>query len=220
MRRVPEPELMLDRVQAQAYADADFSEPHSRFVELIHDRLGAQVERGHALDLGCGPADVTIRFARRFSHVRVHGIDASEAMLQLGRQAIASAGLSERVELFGGRLPEALLPRETYDGIFSNSLLHHVVHPSVLWDVVHRAATPGAWVFVMDLMRPTDQAEARRFVELYAAAEPEVLRRDFYRSLRAAYRPDEVREQLRSADLDSLEIEVVSDRHLIVWGRV
>ena len=211
---------MSDPVQAEAYADADFSEPHDRFVELLYQRVGDRADRGYALDLGCGPADVTIRFARRFPHVLVHGIDASEPMLELGRQAIAWAGLRDRIALYGGRLPEALLPREHYDGIFSNSLLHHVVHPSALWDVIRRAAKPQAWVFVMDLVRPADEGEARRFVELYAAGEPEVLRRDFYRSLCAAYRSDEVREQLRSAGLDALAIEVVSDRHLIVWGRV
>jgi SAM-dependent methyltransferase len=220
VRRVPEPELMSDPAQAEAYAEADFSEPHSRFVALLDERIGAQADRGYALDLGCGPADVTIRFARRFAHVHVDGIDASEPMLDLGRQAIAWAGLSDRVALYAGRLPEALLPRERYDGIFSNSLLHHVVHPSVLWDVVRRAAKPGAWVFVMDLTRPADKTEARRFVDLYAAGEPEILRRDFFRSLCAAYRPDEVREQLLGAELETLEVEVVSDRHLVVWGRV
>jgi hypothetical protein len=79
---------------------------------------------------------------------------------------------------------------------------------------------PGAWLFVMDLVRPPSQAQARRLVDLHAAGEAEVLRRDFYNSLLAAYRPEEVSAQLAAADLSSLETEVVSDRHLIVWGRL
>jgi len=36
--------------------------------------------------------------------------------------------------------------------------------------------------------------------------------------LLAAYRPDEVRQQLARAGLEDLTVEVVSDRHMIVWG--
>jgi hypothetical protein len=90
----------------------------------------------------------------------------------------------------------------------------------VLWDTVRRATATGGWVFVMDLMRPRDQTQAKRFVDLYAAGEPEILRRDFFNSLLAAYRLDEVRTQLRTAGLDHFQSEAASDRHLIVWGRV
>jgi hypothetical protein len=51
-------------------------------------------------------------------------------------------------------------------------------------------------------------------------AEAELMRRDFANSLRAAYRPDEIRNQLVAAGLGSLTLDVVSDRHLIVWGRL
>ena len=47
-----------------------------------------------------------------------------------------------------------------------------------------------------------------------------MLKRDFHQSLLAAYTPDEVRAQLATAGLDQLKVEAVSDRHLIVWGRI
>ena len=50
----------------------------------------------------------------------------------------------------------------------------------------------------------------------YSRDEPEVLRRDFYNSLLAAYRPEEVREQLDRAGLKRLRVEAVSDRHWLV----
>ena len=70
-----------------------------------------------------------------------------------------------------------------------------------------------------------DDAQARayaaaRLVEVYCAGEPEVLRRDFFNSLLAAYREDDVRHQLRAAELGHLTVAAASDRHLIVWGRV
>jgi ubiquinone/menaquinone biosynthesis C-methylase UbiE len=220
VRRVPEPELMADPLQARAYAEGDFAAPHQRFVEMLQAKIGAEANGGLVLDLGCGPADVTIRFARACPDACIHGIDGSEAMLALGREAVERAGLAVRVTLFDGRLPDALLPHDAYDGVLSNALLHHLEHPSVLWQTIRRAGAAGAWVFIMDLLRPRDAAHATQLVDLYASGEPEVLRRDFYNSLLAAYRPSEVRAQLRSAGLDHLESEIVSDRHFIVWGRL
>ena len=62
---------------------------------------------------------------------------------------------------------------------------------------------------MMDLLRP---------VSPEAADAPPILRRDFRHSPLAAYRPAEVRTQLRAAGLGRVEVEAVSDRHLLVWG--
>ena len=61
---------------------------------------------------------------------------------------------------------------------------------------------------------------ARRLVDQYAADAPAILREDFYNSLLAAYTPAEVSGQLRRAGLDDLGIEMASDRHWIVSGRL
>ena len=90
----------------------------------------------------------------------------------------------------------------------------------MLWNSIRQFAGPAALVFVMDLMRPESEARARELTEWYAAAEPEILRRDFHHSLLAAYREDEVRVQLEEAGLVHFSATVVSDRHWVVWGRM
>ena len=70
----------------------------------------------------------------------------------------------------------------------------------------------------MDLCRPATRNEAVALMECYAADEPQVLRRDFFNSLLAAFEPDEVRLQWVEAALNSLRVEVVSDRHLAIIG--
>ena len=73
---------------------------------------------------------------------------------------------------------------------------------------------------VMDLRRPRTTEEAASIVEQYSADDPEVLRTDFYNSLLAAYTPSEIRAQLDSLGLQNLEVDSISDRHLLVWGRL
>lgn len=217
LERIPEPELMDDAAQARAYAEADFEEPHERFVALFRERFPDAPVTGVVLDLGCGPADIVIRFARAFPDCRIDGVDAGPNMLALGREAVAAAGMEGRVRLIEGYLPGAVPPAGRYDAVISNSLLHHLAEPLALWRAVRDHAAPGAPVYVMDLMRPESAEQAAALVATYAEGEPEVLRRDFHNSLCAAYTPEEVAAQLAEVGL-ALTVEAVSDRHLLVYG--
>lgn len=218
MKRTPEPELMDGTAQAQAYADADFSEPHARMIDALGEHLPGLPSRGKAIDLGCGPADVTLRFARAFPGWTIDGVDASEPMLRLGRKRVVAEGLAGRVRLAACQLPDDPTPHEAYDLLLSNSLLHHLPDPDILWRVARTRAARGAFVFVMDLHRPETPEAARALVERHAAGEPDVLQRDFHASLHAAYTRDEVCAQLARNELGHLETACVSDRHWITWG--
>jgi ubiquinone/menaquinone biosynthesis C-methylase UbiE len=218
MQRVPEPELMEDEAQARAYAEADFEEPHAMCVRLCAEAWSGRSPSGALLDLGCGPADITVRLAQTFPAVTIDGVDGSEAMLRYGRERVRRARLEQRVRLWNIRLPAAALPQADYSAIVSNSLLHHLRDPGVLWRTIRSAGRRGALVFVMDLLRPDDPQRAQALVDCYAGGEPEMLRRDFHASLLAAYRIEEVRDQLDETGLGYFTVRVVSDRHWTVHG--
>lgn len=220
MERIPEPELMLDGEQALAYSRGDFEEPHSRIVAEFCRRFPDLPRQGNLLDLGCGPGDITLRLARRLPAWQIDGIDGSPAMLALGRQAVAAEpDLEGRVRLIEGLIPEVPLSRACYEAIFSNSLLHHLPDPAVLWRTIRQSAGAGTAVYVADLFRASSREVAADLVLRYSANEPEVLKRDFFNSLCAAFTPEEVRAQLAAAGLTFLRVETLSDRHLVVWGR-
>lgn len=170
MKRVLEPELMTDHDQAQAYPAADFAAVNQSFVDRFRARF-PDFEGGHLVDLGCGPADIPIRFCRALPSVTVTAVDGSEAMLGPGRAAVAAAGLESRVRLVCARLPGSV-------------------------------------------------ARAREIVEAYSGGEPEVLKRDFFHSLCAAFTLAEVEAQLPAVGLDDLRCEMISDRHWAVSGKL
>lgn len=220
MKRIPEPEeLMDDPAQAQAYAEADFSEPNNLFLELFAALLGGPFD-GLALDLGCGPGDIPLDLAQRHPAARIHAVDGAPAMLSLAQQKLADRPeLAGRVAWRCDHLPCDTLPAAAYSAVLSNSLLHHLADPLDLWRTVARCAAPGAAVLVMDLARPHSAVAVDALVEAHALDAPEVLRRDFRNSLFAAYTPVEVADQLAAAGLPPLEVRMVSDRHLAVLGR-
>ncbi len=214
--RVPEPELMDAPEQARAYAEADFRESHDQFVVAIATRFGPR--SGVVLDLGCGPADPTVRLALANPAVTVVAVDAGRVMLELAQERVAQAGLTSRIRLENRRLPDPSLAAQRFDGVVSNSLLHHLSDPMVLWKTITDCVRPGGFIAVMDLLRPHGVSDVDRLVALHAAGAPPVLQADFRNSLLAAYRPDEVEQQLARAGLGRLNVATISDRHLFVAG--
>ena len=219
-QRIPESELMDEHNQVRAYAEADFSAPHEMFVDLFEERFGKDIQ-GLFLDLGCGPCDVTIRFAKRFPRVTIHALDGSKPMLEEAKNKINNETLTQQIKLFHAMVPvnENILPSRSYDGLIVNSLLHHLPDQKMLWQTIERLVRPDGRIFVMDLVRPKDTKEAYSMMKKYCGNEPEILQRDFYHSLLAAYREDEVQEQLQKTNLSRLTVEKVTDRHLIIWGK-
>ena len=216
MDRILEPELMEEEEQGQAYAQADFSGPNKQFLDLFAAKFPDFSGSGRVLDLGCGPADILVRFARRYPQCECVGIDGAEAMLTPGRRVIEQEKLSRRISLHCQCLP--FTGNEgCFQAILSNSLLHHLHQPQVLWQTISDCAATGASILIMDLFRPGSKEAARKIVDTYAGNESKVLQADFYNSLLAAFRVDEVRNQLQQTGLD-LHCEEVSDRHLAIWG--
>lgn len=217
MKRIPEPDLMNTCEQAEAYAAADFSEAHDAFVSHFKLRF-PDFSRGEVLDLGCGTADVIIRFARAFPKAHITGIDGAEAMLDIGLRDVAEKGLVHQIKLRKCLLPDDELSSGKFDAVISNSLLHHLNNPFIMWNTIITCSRQNAPVFVMDLKRPYCADAAEGLVKLYAGDASPVLQKDFYNSLLAAYKADEIKEQLNAVRLDYLKVEDISDRHLIVWG--
>lgn len=214
MKRRPEPEVMDLPEEARAYAQADFADVNAAFVECLTE-LTVGIDSAHALDLGTGPADIAFRVASVRPDWRIVAVDASYAMLKLA-QPVNQHNL-HLVQADAKALP---FKDRCFDVIFSNSILHHITDTGRFWLQVRRVATPGAFVFLRDLARPENESAARAVVEQYSGGESELLKEEFFRSLLAAYTPQEVRPQLASAGLVRLEVKMSSDRHLDIVGRI
>jgi ubiquinone/menaquinone biosynthesis C-methylase UbiE len=219
MDRILEPELMSELAQAEAYAQADFAQVNQGFVDRFRVCFPKAVG-GTMVDLGCGPADIPVRFARTLPDFTITAVDGSEPMIALAQQAVEAAGLGARVHPRCARLPMLPLPLQSFDAVVSNSLVHHMPDPQLFWNEVVRLGRPGAAVLIMDLFRPESPERAREIVERYSGNEAPVLKEDFFNSLCAAFTLREIRYQARSRGLGGLVCELASDRHWIVWGHL
>ena len=215
MKRILEPEIMDDEAQAIAYAQADFSASNQMFVERLLEDYSTTLK--NVLDIGCGPGDIPIRLARAKPSIEITAVDASEPMVRLARRAVCDARLQKQIKVLKGRVPGLRLEAGDFDALLSKDLLHHLPDPAVFWEEVRRLAKKQTVVFVMDLLRPPTERQARNIVESVSGRESAILKRDFHDSLRAAFTLDEIRQQLREASL-SLDAAQISQRHLLIKG--
>ena len=218
MQRCPEPELMNGVDQVAAYAAADFSAGDDVTIDRIRS-LVAERPLGKSpivVDLGCGPGNITVLLARLLPEATVIGIDGAERMLELARQRAADQNLA--IEFLHQDLRQ--IKGLKADLVVSNSLLHQLHDPLLLWRVTSELANRGCRVLHRDLRRPKSMDELNHLQTLHLPDAPEVLIEDFRASLRAAFEPAEVVDQLRITGMKQLSVQLEGDRYLVVSGLV
>ncbi|MCW7491388.1 methyltransferase domain-containing protein [Leptospira sp. 2 VSF19] len=222
MVRIPEPELMEDPIQVESYAQADFEMAHSFLIRKFQDRLPLKFTPESILDLGCGPGDMSSRLFSQFPDSNFTFVDGSEFMLDLCKKrmgTLTSKKRNQKME-FKKELVQDFVPESPFDLVFSNSLLHHLHDPFEFWGAVQRSIHTDSFIFISDLMRPDSLNMADHLLERYANNEPDVLKKDFYNSLLAAYRIEEVKEMLEIVRLNTkLNLEPITDRHWICYSK-
>ncbi len=214
--RTLEPEVMDSAQEARDYDSMDHAAVNRAFVDdflIAAGKAGLSLDDGEILDLGTGTAQIPIELCRRAPQARVIGVDLADEMLKLGRLNVQAAGFADRIKLEladGKRLPFA---DQAFADVISNSIVHHIPEPrSVLIEAMRVVRRAGV-VFFRDLLRPADDAEVRRLVDIYAAGANDHRRALFDASLRAAFDLQEIRGIVASLGLDPQAVQATSDRH-------
>lgn len=222
MKRILEPELMDDPDQAAAYAGPDLNNVFWLFVQFFHKYFPDFTPNDAILDLGCGPGAIPLRLARIFPDCELHCVDGAARMLEKGEEAALRESLENQVLFFHGILPDKVsLPRDHYSVIISNSFLHHLADPIILWDAIHKYCQPNAAILVMDLLRPDSEEDARLIVDKYVPNSQPSLRQDMLLSLCAAFTMDEIAAQLQQAGLaERLSLTKATPFQFAVYGRL
>ena len=215
--RVPEPEVMDDSSEVEAYSSAAaqsfLDQIDQTFVEHAL-RLVAGRERGRVLDIGTGPGQIVLKLARHLTLWKFVGVDRSATMIA---QACANlSSLSEaagRVDFHtedGNRLG---FPDASFDLVMCNSVLHHLAEPLNLLAEIARVAKPGAAILLRDLRRPARLAyplHVRWHGRHYSGA----MYKLYADSVRAAYTVPELRALLDSSPIRGAQVFTHAATHL------
>ena len=212
MKRVPEPDLMEQKEQAYAYANADFSSSNKLFLENLFEFCSITDET-QILDVGCGDGEIPIEIYKK-TKSKITVLDGSSAMLDEFSKKM-SANNIDNIKIIQRRYEDTYLTEKSFDVLISNSVLHHVKSPKKFWEKSFNLVRQQGQIVLMDLFRPSNEHELLTILEKYGGSNP-VLLNDFENSLRAAYTPYEVEGQLSSFPSISSSVKAISDRHFFV----
>ena len=225
MKRTPEPELMETPSQVKAYAEADFSVSDSMVVKSLEKylkKIGKTLNKNDLiLDIACGPGNISERISKNWPFVKVVGIDGSKEMLiQAEKKLCESVAKNLSYELF--EINSIATGKQQFplkaDVLVSNSALHHFHDPYRFWDALKKLGKKKCIHIHRDLLRPSSIEKALNLKEKYLSNSPEILKNDFYASLKASFRVDEVNQQLLKAGFSQLEVFQVDELYFEIIG--
>jgi len=155
-----------------------------RLVELLPEE-GSQRELP-VLDVGAGTANIPIRLVRGHSRLRIVALDLSWNMLHKARMNLSEAGLAGRILPVCARADQIPFKAESFDLVYSHSMLHHLPDPLGVLNEIARVTGQGRRFIVRDLRRPP-VVILELYVRTFGASYDPTMKKMYRESLRAGY---------------------------------
>jgi SAM-dependent methyltransferase len=224
--RLPEPEVMDDCGEVEAYstaaAQSNLEKIDDTFVDHALRLLRGRATKGavgKALDIGCGPGQITLKLAQRLPGWQFTGVDRSANMVREALAARDEMGrrenddMASRVQFFVGDGIELPFADASIDLVVCNSVLHHLSAPARVFAEISRVAAPGAAILLRDLRRPSRPAYPLH-VRWHGRHYSGLMYKLYCDSVRAAYTPEELAGLLGDSPLRDARIFTMGRTHL------
>lgn len=139
--------------------NADEQDRLYRQAELLEQSVYRDVdfsECKHILEVGCGVGAQSAILLRRFPHLRLTGIDMSDAQLGAARSFLATKPeFAGRYQAEKMNAEQMSFEGKSFDGAFLCWILEHVKDPKRVLNEVRRVLQPGSKVYVTEVMNFT-----------------------------------------------------------------
>ncbi|NEP41854.1 MAG: class I SAM-dependent methyltransferase [Okeania sp. SIO2G4] len=210
MDRILEPEVMDTWEEAEEYDSMDFLEVNQAFAE---SSIEIGPKKGLVLDVGTGTARIPILICQQQPEWQIIGIDLSKNMLTIGERNIEKAQLQSQVKLELVDAKKIPYSEHSFEMVISNSIVHHLSEPLLLFQEVKRVLQPQGGIFIRDLLRPETPELKEELVDKYARDCNQHQQKLFRDSLQAALTIVEVEKIVKDAGIKEVKIYQSSDRH-------
>lgn len=215
LERTLEPEVMDTCEEAMAYDAMDHSTVNEAFARdlLALPSLGTDF-----LDLGTGTALIPTILCRMHPDIRIMAADASRWMLEIARYNLEVFQCASRVQLHLVDAKDMIFQNNYFDGVISNTLIHHLPTHDAFFKESIRVLRPGGILFLRDLVRPESVEEVEQLVATYGGSDAQgqqLLRQSFH----AALTLEEIRTMVAPFGIPPECVRMTSDRHWTLSAR-
>ena len=116
----------------------------------------AGVERPIVLDVACGTGDSTILLAKTLDHTRIHAIDISEKMLEIGKEKVEKLKYEERMKIsFSSSSAESIVFHDNvFDAVFVAFGVRNFSDREKGLKEILRVLKPNGTLVILELSEP------------------------------------------------------------------
>ena len=150
---------------------------------------------GRFLEIGSGPGFLTALMAEQYPQAEINAIEISPDMISTAKGVVGRTQTSNRVRFINGSVDDMSLIAHLgkFDLVYSTFSLHHWEKPVQAIKAMYRALKDSGLMLLHDL---------KRVPWLYFLP----ARSGFFESIRAAYRPAEIRRMLSASEIDEADV--------------
>ena len=189
---------------------------HQVVSEAFVDRLIQLGAQGRMLDLGTGPGDFPFKVVSKIPNAHVHGIDLAHHMIALAekQKQKQSDAIAQKIKFSIMDVTDLQFQDNTFDCVFSNTILHHLPDPRPMLTQALRVLKPQGVLLIRDLYRPSDPQSVEKILERHARQDTPQQRQLLADSLHAAFEPGELWQMLQELNIKNVQVVIDSDRHI------
>ena len=210
MNRILEPEVMDTWLEATAYDAMDFTAVNTAFAT---DAMLLDPHAVKVLDIGTGTARIPILMCQQRPQYLFTAIDLAQSMLIIGQRNLEEAQLTQRIRLERVDSKRMPYPDLEFDMVISNSLVHHLPEPYLLFQEIKRLIKLDGAILIRDLIRPENEQAVNELVAKFSSNYDPQQQLLFEDSLKAALTLTEVRELIDRVGLAQVKLSQTSELH-------
>jgi ubiquinone/menaquinone biosynthesis C-methylase UbiE len=159
---------------------------------------------GRLLEIGPGPAYISIEIAKRLPEVEIIGLEISDTMIEIANKNAREHGVSENMTFKKG--DASMMPFEDaeFDFVITSGSLHHWKKPAQVINEIYRVLKSGCVALISDLRKDAPEENIREFAD---NIDSKLMRWGLRHSIREGYTAEQIEAIIRSTHFEDIQIK-------------
>ncbi len=179
------------------------SEEMQNEYRRLAEKVVSLFEGGKLLEIGPGPAYVSIEIAKRLPKVEIIGLEISDTMIEIAKKNAKEHEVSEKITLKKGDASKMPLEDSEFDFVITSGSLHHWKKPTQVVDEIYRVLRPGCRALVSDLMKDAPKEKVDDFAN---KIDSKLMRWGLKHSFKESYTARQIEQMIKSTHFREIEI--------------
>jgi len=179
------------------------SEEMQNEYRRLAEKVVSLFEGGKLLEIGPGPAYVSIQIAKRLPKVEIIGLEISDTMIEIAKKNAKEHEVSEKITLKKGDASKMPLEDSEFDFVITSGSLHHWKKPTQVVDEIYRVLRPGCRALVSDLMKDAPKEKVDDFAN---KIDSKLMRWGLKHSFKESYTARQIEQMIKSTHFREIEI--------------